>query len=564
MTVPVELHHHSVDEPHPIKVIVIGAGVSGILAGIRLPQYLPQIDLTIYEKSESFGGTWFENRYPGLTCDIPSHVYSYTFEPNPSWSRFYSGGPEILAYLTKVAKKYDVLKYIKTSHKIVGATWDKEQGKWNVKIEHNGVVFEDECNVLISATGCLNNWKWPTLDGLQEFKGKLLHSANWDTEWDWSGQKIAIIGAGSSALQILPQMQKTASDVYHYVRGKTWVSAPFGGDYIIKAIKRNEAAGNFSYSNEEIETFEKDPQAYYIYRKALEQAINLDHACLFKGTKYYEEGLKAIQENMRTKLAKRPEIYEQMKPDWSPGCRRLTPAPGLLEALVEDNVHFVPGEITRITEDSVISADGTERKVDAVVCATGFDTSFTPRFPIIGTNGVSLADEWRDHPNAYMSLAIPKFPNFFIIGGPNSATGGGSLLAIFEAILEYTVECTKKMAREKIKAMEVQPVPTEAWGAYVEAFFKTSVHSENCRSWYNAGKQGGRVVGLWPGSSVHARKALKFPRWEDFTYELKDEESSPMGWLGDGWSVLDRGRGDVAFYLDEADFPPVTSTSAKV
>jgi cation diffusion facilitator CzcD-associated flavoprotein CzcO len=164
-------------------VIVIGAGVSGILAGIRLQQYIPGVDLTIYEKNSSLGGTWFENRYPGLACDIPSHVYQYTFEHNTQWSSFFSGGPEILKYVQGVAEKYKVEKYITYNSRVCGAVWNDETAKWKVKVETDGEIKEDECNVLFSASGVLNNWKWPDIPGLKDYKGKLLHSAHWDTEW---------------------------------------------------------------------------------------------------------------------------------------------------------------------------------------------------------------------------------------------------------------------------------------------------------------------------------------------------------------------------------------------
>jgi len=266
-TAPFVLKHKTVDYPHPIKelfpplfiliaqVIVIGAGVSGILAAIRLQQYIPGIDLTIYEKNPALGGTWFENRYPGLACDIPSHVYQYTFEHNTQWSSFFSGGPEILEYVKSVAKKYKIEKYITYNSKVCEAVWNEDEGKWKVKVQTDGQVKDDDCNVLFSASGVLNAWKWPDILGLKDFKGKLLHSADWDTEWynrlnlctndrDYTGKSVAVIGCGSSAIQILPKMQKVCSKVDHYVRGKTYLSYPFGGDFSKKVIERDMTAMN--------------------------------------------------------------------------------------------------------------------------------------------------------------------------------------------------------------------------------------------------------------------------------------------------------------------------------
>jgi len=220
-----------------------------------LQQYVPGVDLKIYEKNPALGGTWFENRYPGLACDIPSHVYQYTFEHNTQWSSFFSGGPEILKYVQGVAAKYKVEKYITYNSRICEAVWDEEQGKWKVKVESGGDITSEDCDVLFSASGVLNNWKWPDIAGLGDFKGKLLHSAHWDTEWyfignfgsnsrDYTGKSVAIIGCGSSAIQILPKMQKVCSKIDHYVRGKTYLSYPFGGEFSMKVIERDMSAMN--------------------------------------------------------------------------------------------------------------------------------------------------------------------------------------------------------------------------------------------------------------------------------------------------------------------------------
>jgi cation diffusion facilitator CzcD-associated flavoprotein CzcO len=183
---------------------------------------------------------------------------------------------------------------------------------------------------------------------------------------------------------------------------------------------------------------------------------------------------------MKTKLAKKPEIYNAMVPTWLPGCRRLTPGPGYLEALVEDNVNFITDSIVKITEEGILTAHGKERKVDAIVCATGFDTSHTPRYPTFGRNGITLAEQWKDEACAYMSLAAPNFPNLFIVAGPNSATGGGSLLIIFESIISYIVKCIQKLQREKLKSMEISLSAEKAWKDHCDAYFPGTVHASTC------------------------------------------------------------------------------------
>ena len=277
-----------------------------------------------------------------------------------------------------------------------------------------------------------------------------------------------------------------------------------------------------------------------------------------------KSGYQSIINNMKTKLAKKPEIFDAMVPAWLPGCRRLTPGPGYLEALVEDNVEFITNPIVTITEQGILTADGKERKVDAIVCATGFDTSHTPRYPTIGRNGVTLEDHWKETPTAYMSLATANFPNLFIVGGPNSATGGGSLLIIFESVISYIVQCIQKLQREKLLSMEISPAAEKAWNDYCDAYFPGTVHVSTCRSWYKGGKEDGRVVGLWPGSSNHANRTLKHPRWEDWVYRYRDPSDGLLGWLGDGWTEADRNGGDTSSYLDEADIPPTPESVKNV
>ncbi|KUJ13710.1 putative monooxygenase [Mollisia scopiformis] len=561
------LTNRALDTPRSLRIAIIGADVSGIGLYIRLRHYVPSAAIQIYEKNIDVGGTWFENRYPGVACDIPSHVYQYTFEPNTQWSKFFSGGAEILEYVRGVAKKYEVREKVSFETTVLGMKWNEEKGEWAVKVRKGGEIETRSFDIVVNATGCLNNWKWPSIPGLNDFEGKLMHSANWDDSWDYSNKTVALIGAGLSAIQILPHLQKKCKDVFHFTRGRTWISEPFGGIATQQAIAGDKDSGNCnnaamnSYSPEELKRFSEDSEYYRKYRKEIERFINLDHSCLFPGTPAAIDGQQRVIENMKLKLAKKPEIYKQLKPEFRPGCRRLTPGPGFLEALVEENVHFTNSPILKIMKDSISTADGKTQRVDGIVCATGFDTSFNPRFEVTGRNGILLSDQWKEYSSAYLSLAIPNFPNFFTIGGPNPATGGGSLLIIFASIIGYVVKAVQKIAREHIKSMVATQESLDEWEKYMDAYFPGTVHIEGCTSWYKAGETNHKVVGLWPGSSLHARKTLEHPRWEDFQYgyENDDEkgEDGKLSWLGDGWTVADREAGDTSWYLDEIDYPPV-------
>ena len=220
------LFDRPIDENRRMKVICIGAGYSGILTAIRFPQRIPNLDLVIYEKNEDIGGTWYENRYPGIACDIPAHVYQFTFASNPSWSRFYAPGGEIQQYLKDVAWKYDVERYVRLRRRFEKAVWDEEAQLWRVTIRNleTDETFVDTCNVLLRGTGILNAWKWPDIPGIHDFKGPYMHSAKWDESFDWTNKTVALIGAGSSGIQLLPQIQPKAKKVVHFMKGKTWIS----------------------------------------------------------------------------------------------------------------------------------------------------------------------------------------------------------------------------------------------------------------------------------------------------------------------------------------------------
>jgi hypothetical protein len=268
-----------------------------------------------------------------------------------------------------------------------------------------------------------------------------------------------------------------------------------------------------------------------------------------------------FEQHMKTKLAKKPEIAAQMIPQFPVACKRLTPGPGYLEALVEDNVDFVHDGIKRFTETGIETVDGQHREYDAIICATGFDTSFKPRFPLIGLDGVDLRDKNKDEPDNYISLGVDGFPNYFVLGGPNSGVGSGSLTVIFERVCEYTIKAIKKAQMERIKSMMPSAGAVKDFMEYTDAYFLRTVFGQKCKSWYKNGKEEGRVVGLWPGSCLHAVRTFENPRWEDYEYVYMDERTNRFGYLGDGWTDVERKGGDTAFYMEEIDYPPVPGQS---
>ncbi|KAJ3559925.1 hypothetical protein NM688_g37 [Phlebia brevispora] len=609
----VALGDFAVDDYRPMKVVVIGAGISGILAGIRFRQYISNLTLTIYEREERIGGTWWTNRYPGVACDVPSHCYQYTFEKKTDWSAPYAPGPEIHEHLESVAAKYKLRPHIKLRHKLVQARWDDAEGKWKLRVQRPRVSdtrdnaeeevriskdleveeIEDEADILFMATGTFSRWLWPSIDGLQAFKGTLVHSANWNlggATWeedvqDWEKKSIAVIGVGASALQLIPTLQPRVGLLTQYVRSRTWLCPPYAQHKIADLLGQDMSEDKNcalplsiwllsprsisdadlypiptdAYTEEELEHLE-DPAHFATFRRALEDEMALVHTATLRGSPLQLHCQSLFKQYMNSGLADAPHIAEKLIPDFPVACRRPTPGPGYLTALRQDNVDFINTGIKRITPEGIETVDGKLRKHDVIICATGFDTSHIPSFPIIGRGGLSLSSKWAPHPRTYLGICTDGFPNCFFAYGPNSTVGAGSLLPILEAEVKYAVEVARKMQRERLRCVEVKAEAVQDFDDVLEAYFPRTVHTEKVRSWYKAGKADGRIIALWPGSNLHALRALQHPRWEDFTYERIDDTENRLYWLGNGMTTGEMGSSpDGAWFLDESyvDIPPI-------
>lgn len=277
---------------------------------------------------------------------------------------------------------------------------------------------------------------------------------------------------------------------------------------------------------------------------------NLVHGITFRGSEIQEGAFREFKDMMRKRLAKKPEIVDALTPSFAVGCRRLTPGPGYLEALVEDNVEFVSEKIASITPKGIALESGRLVELDALVCATGFNTSAPPPFNVRGKQGVSLQDKFTPYPETYLSMAVDGFPNFFMMLGPNSAIGSGSLTIMIEAEGDYIIKCIRKIQKEDYVSMMPHRSRVEDFSEYCNEYFKKTVYMDECNSWYRSeGGQGDRITGLWPGSTLHCLETLRAPRWEDYEYESHEENR--LKWLGNGWSAIQtEGERDKAWYIE--------------
>lgn len=381
-----------------------------------------------------------------------------------------------------MAAKYDVYRLIKFKQNIQKAQWDEMQNQWVLTVEDltTKQISQPEFDFVLPALGHFNAWRLPEYPGLEDYRGHLRHSSNWDPEFDPKDKSVAVIGNGASGIQVVPELQKVVKHLDHYARSRTWIAGSLGS--------RDRELEPMYFSPEQLEDF-GNPEKYLEYRKALEGSYWRRFGALFKNSKESIEARKDFRILMDARLPNNPEILEAIVPDFSPHCRRLTPGPGYLEALVQDNVDFIQTPIRRFTQDGIETADGKHRKVDAIICSTGANVDFAPAFPIVAGE-VDLASAWKPDgeygfPYSYLGIGVPGFPNLFFIHGPNSIGPSGTLPQGVEIQVVYIARLLRKIASQGILTAAPSKAATDDFVEYCDAFFPTTVLTENCSSWSN-------------------------------------------------------------------------------
>jgi cation diffusion facilitator CzcD-associated flavoprotein CzcO len=482
------------------------------------------------------------DRYPGCACDIPSVSYQYTWA-RKVWSQYYSGAKEIHEYFKAVARENDVEKFVRFNHKIVEAQWLDDEGKWKITIMRNNNpsdIFIDYADYFVNGGGFLNNWKWPKIEGLHSFKGPLMHTANWDDKVDLKGKKVLILGIGSSGVQLVPAILETVGQLYVVARSKTWITAGFAPKYA------GENGKNFSYSEETKKRFEQDPEFYKTYCKAVESELNQRFKIVMNGS---DEAISAREysiKEMERKLQGHPDLIEHLIPkDFGIGCRRPTPGNGFLEALTDPKTTTIKQELSKITETGFVTADGTYYDCDVVICATGFDTSFRPQFPLIA-NGRNVQDDFANQSNpGYLGINAPEVPNYFIFCGRYGPLGHGSVCPMVEAYTNYVFQVLEKAQVEDIKKIQVKRSAAEQFSRHADEFTKRTAFSGPCSSWFKAGDKNNKPA-LWPGSRIHYLMMLQKVRFED--YEIEYHSGNAFNFLGDGFHVREYDGSDLTWY----------------
>ncbi|KAH8897442.1 FAD/NAD(P)-binding domain-containing protein [Thozetella sp. PMI_491] len=576
----------SVVTPRRLRCIIIGAGMSGIFMVYKLKKYLPDaVEVVILEKSPELGGTWYENRYPGCACDVPSHVYQFPFAPNPDWSKFYATSGEIQRYMKSVCSLFGLDSHMVFSTRVTSAQWQEDHGVWTITTEGATAGGVYECEILINAGGILNNYSMPDISGLADFKGPIVHTAAWDDTVDLADKRVAIIGAGASAVQVLPAIQPLCKSIDIYIQTPSWVSPPVGLD-----PDRANGAPNPKYTQAERDAFRQDTAHFLQTRKGMESKFNDSFAAFFKaGTE--QHGMRARYEAYMRGLIHDAELQEKLIPGFEAGCRRVNPSQAYLAAVQETNVRPVFDSIIRIVPDGVEvqakpstaeqSTTAAVHSADVIIAATGFDTSFKPRFPILGRGGVDLRLLWDSNPVSYMGTGVSGFPNYLTFLGPNTPISNGSLTGPIEATADYFVRLIGKAVRERVKSFEPSFEAQHEFYMFAQKYMKSMVWTGTCRSWFKKGIDG-PVSALWPGSALHYMQTLAEDRWHDYTWTFRENrfahwergfswlqapELDPLGMgLADArinMTTIPRKGDDLAFYLVDHPPLPVSNTQEK-
>jgi cation diffusion facilitator CzcD-associated flavoprotein CzcO len=482
--------------PHT-RIAVVGAGFAGLGTAIRLRQAGID-DFVVFEKNSDVGGTWWDNSYPGCQCDVPSHLYSFSFALNPDWSHTYSPQLEIWAYLRRTATEFGVLPHIRFDTPVLDACWDDTARRWQLETP-DGVYT---ANVLIGANGALSEPATPDIPGLERFEGKAFHSARWDQAEDLAGKRVAVIGTGASAIQIVPKIQPDVAQLHVFQRTPPWVLPH--SDRPIKDVERT--------------LYRRVPALQRLVRAFVYWTRELVAIGMTRNPRMLTPVRRMATRHLYDQVHD-PDLRKKLTPTYTPGCKRLLPSNDYYPALNADNVAVVTDGIREINEHSIVTVDGAERDVDAIVLATGFHVTDNPMMERIrGRDGCSLAAQWRDHgAQAYLGTTVPGFPNFFLLAGPNTGIGHTSLVFMIESQISYVIDALRTMTSRGASTVEVRPEPFETYNAELQAKMGRTVwNTGGCASWYLDAE--GRNTTLWPDFTWKFRQRTR--RFDAEHYEF--------------------------------------------
>ncbi|KAI1623394.1 cyclohexanone monooxygenase [Exophiala viscosa] len=492
-------------------VVIIGGGISGMCTAIDLIKRNNCRNFIILEKSGGLGGTWRDNKYPGCCCDVFSHLYSLSFEQNSDWTREYPGQEEILQYLMEVARKYDLYRYVRFNTAVDSAKWDDADKKWKTTVSVQGAkdaefgsTYTIASDFLVSAVGQLNVPQLPDIPGLNQFKGKIMHSARWDWSYDIRGKKVAIIGNGATAAQIIPEIAKEVGHLTIHQRTPNWIVPRL--DAPIAPWRRN--------------MYKYVPMIRWRKRAEMMDFRESVYDAVFDNASSVAQDFETLSKgHMHTQLPDRPDLWEKLQPNYSIGCKRIIISDDYFPVFQRDNVKLETGRIDNITANGIVT-EGKEEDYDLIVLATGFRTlEFMHPIDVTGSAGRPLSSIWKDGGQALYGVTVESLPNFAMLYGPNTNLGHNSIILMIEAQSRYINALIREVltARGRGHSLVIQPK-----AARIEEFNdgiqgqlrKSSFADPNCNSWYKKGD--GKITNNWSGTVIEYQKLLSDVNWSDF------------------------------------------------
>jgi cation diffusion facilitator CzcD-associated flavoprotein CzcO len=469
---------------------ILGTGFAGLGLAIRL-KARGEHDFVVLERGSEVGGTWRDNTYPGCQCDIPSHLYSFSFAPNPDWSRLFPTQPEIWDYLRGCADRYGIRPHIRFEHEVQGAAWDEAFGFWRVTTAQGEIT----ARVLVSGQGGLSEPQLPNIEGIDSFEGAMFHSARWDHDHDLKGERVAVIGTGASSIQFIPKIQPEVGSVTLFQRTPPWImphpDRPVKGweKWLFKHVPVTQKlfrAGIYSFFESRVFPFTKKPD-------------------LMKA------GEKIALRHMAKQIPDDPQLRAKLTPGYRMGCKRILMSNTYYRALAQPNANVVTDAITSIERNAIVTADGTRHEVDTIILGTGFyvaDMPFTEW--VTGRDGKTMAEVFDGSPQAYLGTTVAGFPNLFLLTGPNTGLGHNSIVYMLESQFSYVLDALSLMRTRGVGVLEVTPEAQRRYNEKLQHAMKDTVWTTGgCASWYI--DRNGLNTTLWPGWTWdYRRKTRRF------------------------------------------------------
>ena len=486
------------------RIAIVGSGFSGLGMAIRLRQEGVE-DFVVLERAHDVGGTWRDNSYPGAACDVPSRLYSFSFAQNPEWSRSFSPQGEILDYLRDCAQRFGVLPHVRFGAAAESAEWDEEAQRWLVSTAAGDLTAD----VLVAAAGGLSDPKLPDVHGLDRFEGKVFHSAAWDHDHDLTGERVAVVGTGASAIQIVPAIQPRVGHLDLYQRTPAWI------------IPRNDRA----LSRLERTLYRRVPRLQNLVRGAIYWTREL-YALGFTSRRGLMKPVERLARELLRRQVRDPDLRRRLTPSYDIGCKRILISSDFYPALSQPNAELVTSPIAEVRERSVLTSDGREHPTDTIVFATGFQVTPPPVAERVrGRGGHSLAEVWaRAGMQAHRGTTVAGFPNLFFLVGPNTGLGHTSIVHVIESQIAYVMDALRAMEREGVAALEPTPEAQAHWNERVQGDLEGTVwNAGGCASWYL--DDHGRNGTIWPGFTFRLRALLS--EFDARNYELTPRRPAP-------------------------------------